>query len=61
MDTTLTVAIPLILLGFWAWMFFDFVANRRRPRDQEVWWLLGFIFLGLLTAIYYYFTIYRED
>ena len=53
-----TILIPLII--FWIWMFSDMINNQSIPRDSRSFWLIGFIFVGILTAGYYYFTEYKN-
>ena len=60
--------IPLLLGIFWLWMFADMskegdlpsyivtISNGANPRLD---WTLGFVIFNVLTAIYYYFTVYR--
>ena len=52
----LLVTVPLVV--FWLWMFKDFANNYEIPRAVRTYWLAAFLFLNILTAIYYYFTEY---
>jgi hypothetical protein len=66
----LTLLIPFALIAFWAWMFHDMVNNPdipqsttepfRWPPQAKNYWLIVFIFLNIVAAGYYYFTVYRE-
>ncbi|HSW65592.1 MAG TPA: hypothetical protein VLI54_00445 [Bacillota bacterium] len=55
----LLVVIPLI--AGWLWMFLDMVNNRAIAPNVRALWILGFVLLSLPTAMYYYFTEYRQD
>ena len=62
--------IPLLLIAFWAWMFNDMLHNDGIPPYEPVgfrWppvaknhWIIFFIIFSIFTAVYYYFTVYRE-
>jgi hypothetical protein len=53
--------VPIALSAFWIWMFADFVLKPERiPANQRILWLIGFIFFNVLTAGYYFFTVYRS-
>jgi hypothetical protein len=40
-------------------MIHDMVTNSKIQGNDRIFWLLGFLFLGVLTAVYYYFTEYH--
>jgi hypothetical protein len=52
--------ITIALTVFWLFMLADFVKNERIHGNDRIFWLIGFIFLSLLTAGYYYFTQYDK-
>ncbi len=63
--------IPIALLAFWAWMYSDMVRthNDRMPycfitltanNDPRLDWNVAFIFLNIITALYYYVNVYRH-
>lgn len=54
----LIIVVPLVV--FWVWMAYEFTQNDRIPPNERFVWIFGFVFLGILTAGYYYFTVYRE-
>jgi hypothetical protein len=54
----LFLVLPLLVL--WALMFRDMMNNDYLPNDAKVTWLMVFIFLNVLGAILYYFTVYRK-
>ncbi len=54
----LFLVLPLIVL--WAWMVRDMMNNDYLPNDAKVTWLMVFIFLNVLGAMLYYFTVYRK-
>ena len=58
--TLLIILLPLVLLAFWAWMFWDFANNESITGDERLMWLVAFIVLSILTAGYYYINVYRE-
>jgi hypothetical protein len=45
---------------FWIWMFWEMINNDSIHGNARLYWLLGFIFLSLLAAGYYYFTEYSK-
>lgn len=59
-QSVLPVLIILPLIGFWIWMFNDFLQNDRSSKDEHLIWLVSFVFAGIFTAFYYYFTEYRN-
>ncbi len=54
-----TVAI-LLLLGFWAWMFWDMTNNRDLDSNARTNWTLAFVFASIFAAVYYYVYEYRN-
>jgi CDP-diglyceride synthetase len=58
--TRILLAIPLILLVFWAWMFWEMIHDNEIPERERTTWLVLFILLNVIAAGYYYFTYYRN-
>ena len=54
----LIIIIPLFV--FWGFMLRDMAENDDIPSEQRFMWIMGFLFLSFPTAIYYYFTRYRN-
>lgn len=56
---SLFFALPVI--AFWLWMFSDMMRQDDLPGGPSArqYWTLGFIFLSLFTAAYYYVYVYR--
>jgi hypothetical protein len=62
--------IPLLLKAIWTRMFSDMINNPDIPSatpggfawppESKNQWTILFIILNVLTAGYYYFTVYRE-
>jgi hypothetical protein len=61
--------LPLPLIVFWLWMFSDMTKNGNLPqcfitltngRNAELDWTVAFIFLNVITAMFYYVTVYRK-
>ncbi len=48
------------LLAFWVWMFWDMTNNNRIPGNEKTYWLIGFVFLNIFAAAYYYAYVYRN-
>lgn len=57
------------LLVFWAWMFWDMSKNQGLPDcfltltsngNPRLDWNFAFIFLNVITAVYYYASVYRH-
>ncbi len=68
MAQLIAALVPLALLGFWAWMFSDMAGNADLPycfitvtgnNNPRLDWNVAFIFLNIITAAYYYVTVYR--
>ncbi len=68
MAEALLVLIPIALLAFWAWMFFDLTKNDNLHscfitisgwRDARLDWNVAFIFLNVIAAFFYYVYEYR--
>lgn len=55
------LVVQAILSVFWIWMFFEFIRERRFKGSVALIWLFGFIFLGIITAILYFFMYYTHD
>lgn len=71
MAPVIAVVVPIALLAFWAWMYSHMIRipNDRMPycfitvtdnRDPRLDWNVAFIFLNIVTAIYYYVNVYRH-
>ena len=65
---TLFWFVPIILVIFWLWMFWDMANNEDLPtcyisltngRNIRFDWMFAFVFLSILTAGYYFFVEYR--
>ena len=65
----LIVILPLTLLLFWLWMFWDMSNNTHLPQcflsftggsNPTVDWFVVFIFLSILAAMFYYVNVYRN-
>ncbi len=54
-----TIAV-LVLLLFWAWMFWDMANNDDLPSNVKSTWTLAFVFLSVFAAAYYYSNEYRN-
>ena len=50
----------LLLLVFWAWMFWDMTNNDKLPGSAKSNWMLAFVFLSVFAAVYYYVYEYRN-
>ncbi|GCE08213.1 hypothetical protein [Dictyobacter aurantiacus] len=58
--TILLAILPLLPLGFWLWMAWDFSGNNDVPERDRFYWQLAFLFTNVFAAMYYYVTIYRK-
>ena len=62
-DTRL-ILIPLILSlvagGFWLWMAWDFGGNGDITGNERFYWIMAFIFLNVVAAVFYYVNVYRK-
>jgi len=66
----IVLAIPVLLMAFWAWMCNHMLHNDdipsmaplgfRWPPQAKNQWLVFFILLNVFTAGYYYFTEYKK-
>jgi hypothetical protein len=66
----LALAIPILLVAFWIWMFNDMLNNDdipsseppgfRWPPQAKNQWIIFFIVFNIFTAGYYYFTEYNR-
>jgi len=63
------VILPLTLLLFWLWMFWDMSNNDHLPQcflsftrgsNTTFDWFVVFICLSIFAAIYYYVYVYRN-
>ena len=54
-----TIAV-LLLLVFWAWMFWDMTNNDNLPSGAKSNWTLAFVFANIFAAVYYYVYEYRN-
>jgi sterol desaturase/sphingolipid hydroxylase (fatty acid hydroxylase superfamily) len=50
----------LLMLVFWAWMFWDMTNNGNLPSSVKSTWTLWFVFLSIFAAMYYYVYEYRN-
>ena len=60
MTTTLILLLPVLPLAFWAWMFWDFTEHSEVPQNLRLLWVVLFVFGNVLTAVYYFFAVYRK-
>ncbi len=69
MAQLILLIIPLALLVFWLWMFWDMSNNTSIPSNSAAlsWppsskfeWMLALIFLNVVGAVFYYFYEYRN-
>ncbi len=70
MEQLILVLIPLPLVAFWVWMFWDMTNNRDLPGNSPAgltWppsskydWTVAFVFLNIFAAGLYYFNEYRN-
>jgi len=69
MAQLILILLPLSLLAFWAWMFSDMTKNANLPqcfitftngRNPSFDWTIGFVFLSVFAAIFYYVTVYKN-
>ena len=65
----LIVILPLTLLLFWLWMFWDMSNNTHLPQcflsltrgsNPTFDWFVVFIFLSIFAAMFYYVNVYRH-
>ncbi len=56
----ISTVIPLLLLGFWAWMFWDMANQDNFQFTSKFNWTLAFVFLNVVAAVFYYFYEYRN-
>jgi hypothetical protein len=49
----------LVLVAFWLWMFVDMTSNPYLDGRSKYNWMLAFIFLNVVAAIFY-FTEYKR-
>jgi hypothetical protein len=63
------VMLPLALLLFWLWMFWDMSNNDHLPQcflsftggsNTTFDWWVAFIFLSIFAAMFYYVNVYRN-
>ena len=59
MAQLILMIIPLALLVFWLWMFWDMTNNDNLPSGSKFNWTLAFVFLNVFAAVYY-FAEYRK-
>jgi hypothetical protein len=68
MGRLIATLIPLPLLIFWLWMFWDMLENDTVPqcfvtftngRNVKLTWAVEFVFFNIFTAIFYYLTEHR--
>jgi hypothetical protein len=67
--TYIMILIPLLLVFFWFYMFWNMTNNDNLPQcyitvtngtNPKFDWTAAFIILSIVTAGYYYFTEYRN-
>jgi len=56
----IVILLPFLLLIFWMWMFSDMINNTEISRNLKTQWLVAFILFNVLTAIFYYVTVYSK-
>ncbi len=49
------------LLVFWAWMFREMLNNAYLTPSAKNYWTMMFVFFNVLTAVYYYSSVYRDS
>ncbi len=56
------LVVAIILCTFWAWMFWDFMNHSYYEfhYSERLLWLAAFIAFNILTAGYYFVTVYAE-
>jgi len=70
MTTIIILLIPIMLVAFWAWMFWEMSNNNDLPRcfitftngsNAKYDWTLTFVLLNIFTAGYYFLTEYQAN
>ncbi len=56
----LTIGV-LVLVVFWAWMFWDMTNNEDMPSNYKFNWTLAFAVFNIFAAVYYYVYVYRNE
>ncbi len=56
----LTALGALVLLAFWAWMFWDMTNNEDLASNYKLNWTLAFVFFNVFAAVYYYVYVHRN-
>ena len=66
----ISLIVPILLLGFWIWMFWAMTNNDRLPSRSNTAlslppaskfeWTWMFIVFNIFAAVYYYFAEYRN-
>ncbi len=51
--------IGIVLAGFWLWMIVNLANNEYIPRETKNYYFIGFIFLNVFAALWYYLAEYR--
>lgn len=59
MKQWLPISIITAFVAFWLWMLLSMLNNSRVEGTVRLYWIVGFLLLGLPTAIYYFFTEWR--
>jgi hypothetical protein len=68
MAQIIAALIPLVLLGFWAWMCRDMTRNSDLPNcfftitrwsNPKSDWTAAFLLLNIFTAVHYFVNVYR--
>jgi hypothetical protein len=69
MFSLLFLLIPIVLIVFWGWMYWEMMHNENLPpcyftltnrTNIRYDWMFAFIFLSIFTAGYYFFTEYKN-
>ncbi len=55
----LIVVVPLVV--FWAWMFKEMLNNDGIPSIFRPYWMMAFILLNIPAAVFYYYTVYKNQ
>lgn len=55
----IVLLLPVLLLGFWVWMAYDFIQHPPVNARERQLWALAFVLLNIFAAVYYYVTVYR--
>jgi hypothetical protein len=56
----ISLVISAVLTIFWLFMLLDMLKNDGIKGNDRILWFVGFVFLSLLAAGYYYFVQYKR-